>query len=483
MQRKKLLFVTILATLLALGFVATSLVSYFVAEDALESQIAEESLPLTSDNIFSEIERDLLRSILISSLMAHDTFVRDWAREGEDDPQRIIRYLDQIQRKYDTTTAFFVSEATRRYYHPDGVLKTVTRAEPADAWYFRVREMSEPFEINIDHDTADPSRLSIFVNYRVLDPQGELLGVTGIGLSVDTVAELIANYQRRYGREIYFIDREGQVTMHGEDYHGPTSIQSQPGLARYATRILTSPSMALSYEDADGRAVFVNTRLIPEFDWFLIVEQSSSSADKRLMNTLIVNILLALGVAALVILIGGFTLHGYQRRLETMATTDKLTGTANRQAFDVLFDQVRRGARRREEPVTLVTLDVDHFKEINDQHGHQVGDDTLKALVTTVTAAIRESDTLCRWGGDEFLVLMPGADLEQARQTAERLREQVTARLRRPDGAPVTVSQGIAQLRAEETLDTLIQRADLALYRAKEAGRNRVATETDAADT
>jgi len=480
MQRKKLLFITALTTLLAIGFVATSLVSYFVAEDALESQIAEESLPLTSDNIFSEIERDLLRSILISSLMAHDTFVREWARDGEDDPQRIIRYLDEIQHKYDTTTAFFVSDSSRRYYHPDGVLKTVSRAEPADAWYFRVREMNEPFEINIDRDTADPSRLSIFVNYRVVDREGRFLGATGIGIAVDTVAKLIENYQQRYGREIYFIDREGRVTMHGDDYHGPDSIQDQPGLARYTTRILTSPSMALSYDNADGREVFVNTRLIPEFDWFLIVEQSSSAANKRLMDTLVLNILLALGVAALVIVIGGLTLRGYQRRLETMATTDKLTGAANRQAFDLLFDQVRRGARRREEPVALVTLDVDRFKEINDRHGHQVGDDTLQALVATVTAAIRESDTLCRWGGDEFLVLMPDADLEQARQTAERLREKVTARLRRPDGSAVTISQGIAQLRPDETLDTLIQRADVALYRAKEAGRDRVATEQEA---
>ncbi|KTG16335.1 MULTISPECIES: sensor domain-containing diguanylate cyclase [unclassified Guyparkeria] len=482
MQPKKRLFIIVLTSLLAVGFVATSLVSYFIAEDSLKSQIADESLPLTSDNIFSEIERDLLRSILISSLMAHDTFVRDWARNGEDDPQRIIRYLDQIQSKYDTTTAFFVSEATRRYYHPDGVIKTVSRSEPADAWFFRVREMNEPFEINIDHDTADPSRLSIFVNYRVVDRDGEFLGTTGIGLAVDTVAGLIANYQRRYGREIYFVDREGRVTMHGEGYVGPGSIQEQPGLAKYTTRILTSPSTSLSYENSNGREVFVNTRLIPEFDWFLIVEQSRSAADKRLMTTLVVNILLALGVAALVIVIGGLTLRSYQGRLESMATTDKLTGAANRQAFDLLFEQARRVARRRNEPLSLITLDVDHFKQINDQHGHQAGDEVLKTLVATVQSEIRDSDTLCRWGGDEFLVLMQDADLERARQTADRLLEATSRRLRTPGGEPVGISEGVAQFRPGESADALIQRADLALYRAKHEGRNRVATETVGSD-
>ncbi|MDG4867451.1 sensor domain-containing diguanylate cyclase [Guyparkeria sp. 1SP6A2] len=476
MQRNKLLFATALTILLTLGFVATSVIGYFVAEDSLEKQIAEETLPLTSDNIFSEIERDLLRSILISSLMAHDTFVREWVVEGEEDEEAIIRYLAKIQQKYDTTTAFFVSDASRHYYHPDGVLKTVSRADPADGWYFRVQQINEPFEINIDHDTADPTRLSIFVNYRVQDESGEFIGVTGIGLAVETVAGLIESYQRRYGRSIYFMDREGEITLRGSGYDGPTSIQAQPGLARYATRILTSPSTEFAYERPGDGTVYVNTRLIPELDWFLVVEQRESAANTRLLNTLIVNILLALGVTALVLMIGGWTLRGYQRRLEAMATTDRLTGAANREALEVLFGQAQRLARRHDQPVSIINLDIDHFKTINDRHGHQAGDRVLRGLVETVSAQIREADTLCRWGGDEFLILLPDADAEHARLTAERIRDAVARHNRLPASEEsLTVSQGVAQCRPDESLDNVINRADQALYQAKRSGRDRVA--------
>ncbi len=476
MQRNKLLFATALTILLTLGFVATSVIGYFVAEDSLQKQVAEETLPLTSDNIFSEIERDLLRSILISSLMAHDTFVREWVVEGEEDKEAIIRYLAEIQQKYDTTTAFFVSDASRHYYHPDGILKTVSPADPADKWYFRVRQINEPFEINIDHDTADPTRLSIFVNYRVQDESGEFIGVTGIGLAVETVAGLIESYQRRYARSIYFMDREGEITLRGSGYHGPTSIQAQPGLASHATRILTSPSTDFAYERPGDGTVYVNTRLIPELDWFLVVEQRESAANTQLLNTLIVNILLALGVTALVLMIGGWTLRGYQRRLEAMATTDRLTGAANREALEVLFGQAQRLARRHDRPLSIINLDIDHFKTINDRHGHQAGDSVLRDLVETVSAQIREADTLCRWGGDEFLILLPDADAEHARQTAERIRDAVARHNRLPaNEESLTVSQGVAQYRPDESLDNVINRADQALYEAKRSGRDRVA--------
>src|SRR5690606_5642793 len=142
-----------------------SLTSYFVARESLSRNISEQMLPLTSDNIYSEIQRDLLRPILISSLMGTDTFVRDWALGGENDSERIIAYLTEIQQQYDTITAFYVSESTRQYYHPTGVIKTVNESDPADAWYFRVRNIRQPYEVNVDTDTADRSRVSIFINY------------------------------------------------------------------------------------------------------------------------------------------------------------------------------------------------------------------------------------------------------------------------------------------------------------------------------
>lgn len=155
MHNRKLRFVAILTILLGAGFITTCFISYYVAHDSISSQIAETTLPLTSDNIYSEIQRDLLRPIFISSLMAQDTFVRDWTLAGEQDERAIIRYLKEIQKRYGTVTSFFVSDKTRKYYHSTGVLKKVSESDPQDAWYFRVQKMHDDYEVNVDTDTAD----------------------------------------------------------------------------------------------------------------------------------------------------------------------------------------------------------------------------------------------------------------------------------------------------------------------------------------
>ncbi len=474
MQRKKLYFAVTLTVLLSVGFVATSAISYFVAHDSLTDQIAEQTLPLTSDNIYSEIQRDLVRSTLIASLMAHDTFVRDWTLDGENDPQRMTRYLAAIQERYDTITAFFVSERTRRYYHPTGVLKTVDPDDPADAWYFRVREMNAPYEINIDSDTADRTRVSIFINHRLTDDDGDYLGAIGIGLSVNAVARLIETYEQRYGRQVYFVDSKGDVTLHGESFSGAERLHDRAGLGRFATRILANPSTSLSYTGVDGTPVYVNSRLVPEFDWYLIVEQSETPGEARLWYTFVFNTLLALGVTVLVLTVAHFTVRGYQRGLEEMATRDRLTGAANRQVFDILFDQLVKQVRRQNGAVSVVSVDIDHFKTINDTYGHQGGDVVIRAVAGVLRQNVRESDVVCRWGGEEFLVVLGECSREQAVARAEAMREAVrhkAIRFGRED-IHVSISVGVAELGPQETLPTVLHRVDTALYRSKEQGRD-----------
>ncbi len=478
MPYRKLYFVAALVGVLVLGFIATSVIGYYVARDSLDQRISNETLPLTSDNVYSEIERDLLRSVLIASLMAHDTFLRDWTLEGENDRESILRYLGEIRDKHDTTTAFFVSEETRRYYHPDGVLRTVERDEPLDAWYFRVRDMDEPYEINVDHDTANPDRMTIFVNYRVQDYDGDYIGATGIGLAVHSVAELIESYEQRYGRRIFFIDREGQVQLRGESYDGPERIREHPGLQSVATRILSSQNATARYTDADDRTVHVNSRLIPEFDWYLIVEQAGSATNSRILNTLFLNIVIALVFAALAIITAWFTVRGYQDRLEEMATRDELSGAASRQIFSTLFEQVIRVSRRSGSPIALIALDIDDFKRINDDYGHAAGDKVIRTLAGIINEHVRDADTLCRWGGDEFLVLLGDCGLDDAAVIAEKIRATVAGRAIRhvAHEFTVTVSAGVVQHDRQEDLPTLVARADAALYRSKNSGRNRVTT-------
>ncbi|OSQ50418.1 sensor domain-containing diguanylate cyclase [Thalassospira alkalitolerans] len=475
MPGKKIYFAVVLCVLLVVGFLTTSFVSFYVARQSLEHQIAESTLPLTSDNIYSEIQRDLLQPIFISSLMAQDTFVRDWTLSGEEDPQQIIRYLGEIQMRYDTVTSYFISEKTRNYYHPTGVIKQVSEDDPADSWYFQARNNQKPYEINVDSDTADRSRLAVFVNYQVRDYDGNVIGITGVGLSVNSVTRLIETYQKRYGRTIYFVDKEGRITLHGSGFGTSGTLHDREGIRIHATQILTSPGASITYED-HGETYFVNSRLVPEFGWLLLVEQREHIGDQQIETTFLINIAVSLLITAIVSIAAYLTIRNYQGRLEELASRDKLTGACNRQVFDLVFDNVAKSCKRRDETLGVVCIDLDEFKDVNDTFGHPGGDATLREVASIIRRHSRDSDTLCRWGGDEFILLLPGLDrkdtIAKAREIADAIREN-PVRFGR-DNIMTTASAGITEYRNGEEFETVITRVDNALYTAKSAGRDHI---------
>ncbi|MGE3179781.1 MAG: GGDEF domain-containing protein [Vicinamibacterales bacterium] len=171
-----------------------------------------------------------------------------------------------------------------------------------------------------------------------------------------------------------------------------------------------------------------------------------------------------------------------QRQYEEAATVDPLTGLRNRRWLDEAFERQAERTRRVGRSLSLLMIDVDHFKPINDQCGHLVGDAVLRHLAQVLAGSLRPQDLLARFGGEEFAVLLPGVERPQALSVAERLRHAVEQAPAAPGGGNrprVTVSVGVATRGADEpetSTATLLERADRALYRAKQDGRNCVRT-------
>lgn len=163
----------------------------------------------------------------------------------------------------------------------------------------------------------------------------------------------------------------------------------------------------------------------------------------------------------------------YQAELEYHAGHDPLTGAVNRNRFIDLLAQARKASRRDGRPLSLVMFDIDRFKHVNDTFGHSVGDMVLRKLVLTCSALLREVDVLARWGGEEFMLLLPDTPLKGAEALAERLRRAVETEDYSP-AATLTSSFGVAELGLEEADERCYKRLDEALYRAKASGRNRV---------
>jgi diguanylate cyclase (GGDEF)-like protein len=161
--------------------------------------------------------------------------------------------------------------------------------------------------------------------------------------------------------------------------------------------------------------------------------------------------------------------------IQELATRDALTGLPNRRHATDLFAQMGRSAERTGAPLIVCLIDLDHFKRINDMFGHNAGDTVLKRFADIASGALRKSDLLARWGGEEFLVLLPDTPVQRADQSMARVRAAL-AQVRlvaAADACVVTFSAGLARFRPGESIEHAVERADFALYRAKSEGRNR----------
>lgn len=160
--------------------------------------------------------------------------------------------------------------------------------------------------------------------------------------------------------------------------------------------------------------------------------------------------------------------------MEKQATTDPLTGCYNRKMFNDLFRSETKKATRHNKKFSLIILDIDNFKSVNDTYGHLTGDEVLKKIASLACASIRESDIFARWGGEEFAVLLPETDMEGGAVLAEKIRVNIKNH-HFDQAGNLTCSFGVCQYNAEEVGDTLISNADWALYHAKNHGKNQVA--------
>lgn len=169
---------------------------------------------------------------------------------------------------------------------------------------------------------------------------------------------------------------------------------------------------------------------------------------------------------------------------QTEANEDALTGLANRKNFDTMLARGTEESKKGNHPLSLLVLDVDHFKKFNDTYGHQVGDQVLKLLGAVLTSNVKGQDTAARYGGEEFAVILPNTSLDNALKLAETIRVQVAGKsvVQRNSGeklGQITISIGAAQYVRGEPMEQVIHRADQALYRAKGTGRNRVVSERE----
>jgi diguanylate cyclase (GGDEF)-like protein len=474
--------ITSLTAVLFFAFLLTNIINYTVSRDVIRNTIIQNTLPATGSNIYSEIQKDLMRPIFISSLMANDTFLKDWVLQGEKDVEALTRYLEEIRSRYGFFTSFFVSEKTSIYYSYKGIHKMISLSDEHDIWYYRFRSSGADYELDVDTDEVSANTLTIFINQRLKDYDGKFLGATGVGLNMDHVGQLLVSYKKQFNRNIYLIDPDGTMQVHPEiGLVENLSIRNQEGISGIADRILSEKAEPAVFEYyRNGTHIILESRYIPELDWFLLVEQDEDLLLVNIRRNLLRNLIFGFLVSCVVILINIYTVNHFQKRLEIMAITDGLTGIANRREFDRHIEQTISLASRQQVPLSVALFDIDSFKKVNDERGHLQGDGVIKGVAAAAKKCLRKSDLLVRWGGDEFSIICYSR-IDDARVLLERIRKSVSDEHFFPGGTEgenptVTISCGVGEYRSGDTAVSLIARVDKALYTAKARGKNRVET-------
>ncbi len=369
-------------------------------------------------------------------------------------------------------------------------------------------------------------RWLILYTYPIFSVDSRYLGFIGGTLYLhdnNVLDRLLGQHFYLDDSSLYVVDRDGALIYHPDRSRLGQVVPDRDAFAP----ALRGETGEMHFTDARGRAILAGYAPVPSMGWSVIAQRPVDSTLQPLSDLLLATArqtlpLLLLSVASIwllsrwiarplgelagiakhmqeadsadrirgvrswyfeaaqlkrALLLGLASIHNKIRDLRRETTTDTLTGLLNRRGLDEALALLQA----EEQPVAVVAIDIDHFKSINDRYGHAAGDLALQALAKLMNDGSRSGDTVARAGGEEFVMLLPGAPLEAAIALVERLRQRMAAG---PGAvaAPLTISAGVAAYPAHgATLDAALQRADQALYYAKNNGRNAVCVADDGA--
>ncbi len=283
------------------------------------------------------------------------------------------------------------------------------------------------------------------------------------------------------GRRVYMIDATGHLIASTQPIAAGAALDNSD---RHLARLVASGHRVGTSSSSRGEETFVVAR-VAGTPWNIVASEPTAQLYGSIDTggqSLAWFALAGLAIAGLVIIVIGVRLiHGRDRlkalaaELDRLARIDPLTGLSNRRDLDETLDAALSTTRRRGTPLSVLLIDVDHFKRINDTLGHEAGDAILVQIAGSLRASLRAEDSLGRWGGEEFLAVLPNTDSVEARVVADRLRVDVCTSVQANPDEAVTLTVGVAEF-GSDTKSELVSRADRALYAGKDAGRDTVRT-------
>lgn len=320
------------------------------------------------------------------------------------------------------------------------------------------------------------NKMNVTISYPVLTAAGDLVGFGLIGLDLSLFQEWLNRLEIKPGMVVSIFDFKRHLLARLPQLEsGLGQVVSHPISDAMIEAGVPEPVTARSRSPLDGVDRVWSFRRVSNLPFLMVVGVSTQEA---LREWYLKCLVYALGNGVLIL----FTSLGLQefyrsqrlaRRMEQLAATDPLTGLMNRRRFVEVITPSIEEANRYRYPLSVMLVDIDYFKTINDRLGHDVGDHVLKQFAEVLRNAARVTDAIARWGGEEFIVMLPFTKEQEAVRFGARL-QQILLTTPVFEDVYITASMGVSQYRNYESMDDMIKRADIALYHAKNNGRNRV---------
>jgi diguanylate cyclase (GGDEF)-like protein len=423
--------------------------------------------------VFDLITQEILRPLFVAESIAKASPLKKRMDEKVIDEKRIVAKLDYLSKEFGMD--FFVaSEKSRTQYNSDGT--TLPLGVDNVEWYFRAKDAEQ----NVIGSLGNKEDIHIYFDIKIHNQQGEFLGFVGVGKRLDSFITSFEQIKNKFAYDFVVIDQNDDIVL-----------SSDKSLVADGKRIMKLQQLnwfkALSTEQQSGQQpndnVLVNVAgddlLITKVDlkalnWKLFLVNSLQVRQNETTNLFITQTLNIIFLLLLTLLIGRILLPYMQAEFANKHQKDPLTQLPNRAHLSWRFNKMAKDG----ENLSAIIVDIDHFKTVNDTYGHAAGDAILCQFSKVIKTQLRGADVIGRWGGEEFVILLPSTNLLMANDVAERARVAIAHHgfIVGDKALHLTASFGVAEKSSTDLLEDVVAIADKALYMAKDKGRNAVYT-------
>ena len=415
------------------------------------------------------IVEQLMQPLHISQTLAKAKELKDLMRNPLDNEQQIFATLKRLNKEF-SLNFFIASEISRIQYNSEG--KKIDLLEGKVDWYFRYKEQPE----DAMADIGQWQNPQFYIDLKIYDDAGNFLGVFGVGKSLKAFTEVFSEYKKTYGYDFIFVDQHKNITLTSDPkllIKGVTfkNLRDLPWFQTLKPKQQQSSLNNLLLQ-INGQEALIAELNIQPFDWTLYIITPLQSRQTEISRGFIISIVSLLAVIFGLFLLIYNLLYYFKKDMQKIKQIDILTELANRNNVTLKFEELMY----QKKSVSLVLIDLDNFKPINETHGRKAGDIVLRQVAKMLQCEIRQTDILGRWGGEEFILLMPDTGPHEAVELCQKLCKKLSAMTitTGTTSIQITGSFGVSFTATSRTMSEVISAADDALFSAKRDGRNMV---------